>query len=114
MPVGADEFQNGVKNAIIKDTGTTTETVQATKPTTALPSLSPASSASPAVNEITGALSNNPTLAGYQQQVKSGNFDSYGRPAGKEPQQNAQSTGPLQRQMNFMLKHVIAIKKYNE
>ncbi len=93
MPVGADEFQNGVKNAIIKDTGTTTETVQATKPTTALPSLSPASSASPAVNEITGALSNNPTLAGYQQQVKSGNFDSYGRPAGKEPQQNAQSTG---------------------
>ncbi|EIL57922.1 hypothetical protein EC5411_24221 [Escherichia coli 541-1] len=22
--------------------------------------------------------------------------------------------GPLQRQMNFMLKHVIAIKKYNE
>jgi len=95
MPVGADEFQNGVKNAIIKESGIgpAPETSQATKPTTELPSLSPASSASPAVNEITGALSKNPTLVGYQQQVKSGNFDSYGRPAGKEPQQNAQSTG---------------------
>lgn len=59
MPVGADEFQNGVKNAIIKESGTgpAPETSQATKPTTELPSLSPASSASPAVNEITGALS---------------------------------------------------------
>ncbi|MFL4312578.1 TrhK, partial [Escherichia coli] len=94
MPVGADDFQNGIKNAIIKDTGNVpgTETTQTTKPTTALPSLSPASSASPAVNEITEALSKNPTLVGYQQQAKSGNFDSYGRPAGKESQQNEQNT----------------------
>jgi conjugal transfer pilus assembly protein TraK len=104
MPVGADEFQNGVKNAIIKESGTgpAPETSQATKPTTELPSLSPASSASPAVNEITGALSKNPTLVGYQQQVKSGNFDSYGRPAGKSLNKMHKAPGPLQKQMSYM------------
>ncbi|EEX1006491.1 TrhK [Escherichia coli] len=96
MPVGADEFQNTTTEAISKGNKTDTEAT-AGKPSTALPSLdlSKASSSSPAVMAITGALNKNSTLQGFQAQEQSGALDSYGRPGSDVPQQKAQSTGPV-------------------
>ncbi|MDD9036931.1 TrhK, partial [Escherichia coli] len=102
MPVGADGFQNGAAKAIIpgqagsEQSGAQTNlseagNAQGQKPTTDLPTvqLSPASNASPAVSAITGALSNNPSLPGFDAQTRSGAIDSYGRPTGTSSQQNA-------------------------
>ncbi len=59
------------------------------KPTTGHRATFPASNASPAVSAITGALSNNPSLPGFDAQTRSGAIDSYGRPTGISSSQNA-------------------------
>jgi conjugal transfer pilus assembly protein TraK len=104
MPVGADEFQNGVKNAIIKESGTgpAPETSQATKPTTELPSLSPASSASPAVNEITGALSKTLRLSVISNRLNPEILIVTEDRQGKSLNKMHKAPGPLQKQMSYM------------
>ncbi|NTZ40884.1 TrhK [Enterobacter sp. JMULE2] len=91
MPVGADEF----KNALTESIAPKTQPAAQPKPTTDLPTvtLSNESKSSPAVTAITNALEKNPSLPGYTAQQQSGQFDSYGRAAKGDAQQNAQSTG---------------------
>lgn len=126
MPVGADGFQNGAAKAIIpgqagsEQSGAQTNlseagNAQGQKPTTDLPTvqLSPASNASPAVSAITGALSNNPSLPGFDAQTRSGAIDSYGDQQVPLPSRMQPMRPPRQKPMNFMSKLVTDIKKFS-